>query len=112
MKKLSLAAALLATLAFLTGALRAAEAPANWTKICAPCHGKDGGGTHAGKRLMIKNLMDPEVQKTVTDDQIFKYIKTGEIDSNGKVSMQPMGDRLSDDEIRALVAYVRTLDKS
>jgi mono/diheme cytochrome c family protein len=33
------------------------------------------------------------------------------VKENGKTTMKAFGDKLSDDEIKALVAYVRTLKK-
>jgi cytochrome c553 len=112
MKKLTLLASLIAGLALTAGALRAAEAADNWAKNCASCHGKDGAGkTKAGKLLGVKDLTDAAYQKTFTDDQAFKSLKEGETGADGKVKMKPIADKMSDDEIKAIVAYVRTLAK-
>lgn len=97
----------------LTAALsaRAAEASANWDQHCAMCHGKDGkGDTKIGGKLGCKDFTDAKVQADLKDDAAFKAIKEGLKSDDGKKLMKPF-DTLSDDEIHALVAYVRTLKK-
>ncbi len=92
--------------------LRAADAGESWAKNCASCHGKDGAGhTKAGKMLGAKDLTDAAYQKSFTDDQAFDAIKNGFKDASGKDKMKPFAAKLSDDEIKALVAYVRGLQK-
>src|SRR5437762_2869049 len=87
-----------------------ADVSENWTKNCASCHGKDGKGqTKAGRMAEAKDLSDAKVQTAFTDDQAFKQIKEGLKDKNGKDRMKPFADKLSDDEIKALVAHIRTL---
>jgi len=84
----------------------------NYAKYCASCHGSDGAGhTKAGRVLKVKDLTDAQYQKTFTDETAFKDLKEGSQDKDGKVLMKPMKDKLSDDEIKALVAYIRTLAK-
>lgn len=91
--------------------LRAADAKENWTKYCAQCHGPDGtANTPMGKKLGAKNLTDPKVQAAYSDAQATTSIKEG-VKQNGKVTMKAFGDKLSDDEVKALVAYVRSLKK-
>ena len=93
-------------------AARAATGAENWTQACATCHGADGAGhTKIGKRLGVKDLTDAAYQKTFTDDQLFRNLKEGETGSDGKVKMKPFADKLPDDDIKALVGYVRTLAK-
>ena len=89
----------------------AADAKANWTKDCAQCHGPDGSAnTKMGKILSAKNLTDPKVQASFTDQQAADAIKNG-VKEGGKMKMKAFGDKLSDDEVKALVAYVRLLKK-
>jgi len=89
-----------------------AAAPDSWKAHCASCHGEDGAGqTKIGRKLGVKDLTDAAYQKSFTDDQVFKNLKAGETDADGKVKMKPFGEKLSDDDIKALVAYVRTLSK-
>lgn len=89
----------------------AADAKENWEKVCGKCHGPDGkGDTKMGQKLGIKDLTDAKLQAELKDDQAFKAVKEGIKDSEGKIKMKP-AENISDDEIKALVAYVRTLKK-
>ena len=89
----------------------AADVKENWDKQCAKCHGPDGkGDTKMGQKLAIKDLTDAKLQAELKDDVAFKAIKEGIKDSEGKVKMKP-AEGLSDDEIKALVAQVRTFKK-
>src|SRR5438128_12113772 len=89
----------------------AADTKALWDANCAQCHGKDGhADTKMGKQLSAKDLTDPKVQAAFTDAQATKSIKEG-VKLNGKTTMKAFGGKLTDDEIKALVAYTRTLKK-
>jgi mono/diheme cytochrome c family protein len=91
--------------------LRAADAKALWDANCMQCHGKDGhADTKMGKTLNAKDLTDPTVQSGFTDAKATQSIKDG-VKENGKTTMKAFGGKLTDDEIKALVAYVRTLKK-
>jgi mono/diheme cytochrome c family protein len=91
--------------------VRAADAKANWDANCVQCHGKDGhADTKMGKTLNAKDLTDPKIQAAFTDAKATQSIKEG-VKENGKTTMKAFGSKLSDDEIKALVAYVRTLKK-
>ncbi len=91
--------------------VRAADAKALWDANCVQCHGKDGhADTKMGKILNAKDLTDPKVQTEFTDDKAAQSIKDG-VKENGKMKMKAFGGKLTDDEIKALVAYVRTLKK-
>jgi mono/diheme cytochrome c family protein len=92
-------------------AVRAADAKTNWDNNCAQCHGKDGrADTKMGKVLNAKDLTDPKVQAEFTDAKATQSIKEG-VKQNGKTTMKAFGGKLTDDEIQALVKYVRTLKK-
>ena len=92
-------------------AVRAADAKANWANNCVQCHGPDGkANTKMGKMLSAKDLTDPKVQAEFTDAKATQSIKDG-VKQNGKTTMKAFGGKLTDDEIKALVAYVRTLKK-
>jgi mono/diheme cytochrome c family protein len=91
--------------------LRAADAKALWDANCAQCHGKSGNAdTKMGKTLSAKDLTDPKVQAAFTDAKATQSIKEG-VKENGKTTMKAFGGKLSDDDVKALVAYVRTLKK-
>jgi len=90
----------------------AADVNENWTKHCVSCHAKDGKGqTKAGRAAGVKDFTDAKYQATLTDEQMFKQIKEGMKDKNGKEKMKPYGGVLSDDEIKDLVKFVRGLKK-
>lgn len=79
-----------------------------WDANCAACHGKDGkGDTMMGHRLKIKDLTDPKVQAALTDDQATKDIKDG-IKENGRPVMKSFSNKLNDEQIKALVAHIRS----
>ena len=89
----------------------AADAKANYEKDCAKCHGADGkGDTKMGKKLGAKDYTDAKVQAELKDDAAIKAIKEGYKDKDGKVVMKP-AEGLSDADIKALVAHMRTFKK-
>jgi mono/diheme cytochrome c family protein len=88
-----------------------ADAAATWNSNCASCHGKDGSGsTMMGKKLNIKDYRDPKVQSAFTDAEAERAIKEG-VKTSGKETMKPFGAKLSDADVKALVAYIRSLKK-
>jgi mono/diheme cytochrome c family protein len=91
--------------------IRAADPKTNWANNCAQCVGPDGrANTKMGKQLSAKDLTDPKVQASFTDSKATQSIKEG-VKQGGKTTMKAFGGKLTDDEIKALVAYVRTLKK-
>jgi cytochrome c553 len=89
-------------------AVFAADVQENWTKNCVSCHGKDGKGqTKAGRMADVKDLTDAKIQAGFDDEAAFKQIKEGLKDKNGKDRMKPFADKLSDDEIKALIKHIR-----
>jgi mono/diheme cytochrome c family protein len=72
---------------------------------CAMCHGVDGlATTPAGKAFKAASFSDPAIVKTPDADRI-AIVKAG------KNKMPAFGDKLSDDQIKAVLAYIRTLQK-
>ena len=61
-----------------------------------------------GQRLGVKDFTDAKVQADMKDDAATKAIKEGLKDADGKAQMKPF-DTLTDDEVKALVTYVRGL---
>lgn len=97
-------------LAASTAALTAADADANWDKTCKKCHGADGkGNMPMGKKLDIKDFTDAKFQTSFTDEQATKAIKEGVKD--GDKTRMKAAEGLSDDDIKALVAKVRSFKK-
>lgn len=96
--------------ALLVASAAAAESvSANWQKHCVSCHGIDGKGkTKMGQRLKITDLSDPARQAEFTDADAVNAVKNGKKDPSGKTTMKAI-EGLSDEEIDALVAYVRAL---
>lgn len=109
MKKSAL---VLVCLLVLPAMVHAADAAENWKANCAACHGADGTGhTKAGRMAGVKDMSDAAYQKTFSDEQAMAQIKNGFKDDKGKQKMKAFGDKLNDDEIKALVTYVRSLSK-
>ena len=80
-----------------------ADAGALWAQHCASCHGKDGSGSTAmGKKLGIKDY---------TKEQSFSDAEATKVIKDGKGKMKAYKDKLSDDDVQALVKYVRSLKK-
>ena len=101
----------IAVIAGMVLSARADDAKATYEKSCAKCHGADGKGeTKMGKKLGVKDYTDAKVQAELKDDEAVKAIKEGLKDKEGKVLMKP-AENLSDEEIKALVAHVRTFKK-
>jgi len=91
--------------------MQAADPKTNWANDCTQCHGPDGrANTKMGKQLSAKDLTDPKVQASFSDAEAAKAIKEG-VKQGGKTTMKAFGGKLTDEEIKALVAYVRTLKK-
>jgi cytochrome c553 len=91
--------------------VRAADAKENWDSKCKVCHGPDGKGkTKMGEKYGIKDYTSAKVQEEMKDEQMIKAIKDGVKDGD-KTKMKAFGDVLSDDEIKALVKFVRDFKK-
>lgn len=70
---------------------------------CLKCHGKYGKGSKRGKSLGSPDFTNAEWQASVTDEQLINSI------TNGKKKMPKQEGKLSQEEIKALVKYVRIL---
>jgi mono/diheme cytochrome c family protein len=73
---------------------------------CAMCHGADGlAATPAGKAMKAPSFKDPAVVKA-SDAELIAVVK------NGKNNKMPSYiGKLTDDQIKSVVAYIRTLQK-
>jgi cytochrome c6 len=72
---------------------------------CQKCHERDGKGTKRGKKLGVPDFTDAKWQASVTDEQLIKSI------TDGKKKMPAQKNRLSPEEIKEMVRYVRMFDK-
>lgn len=101
-------AATVILLATLIAVLAFAQAPGQeiYNAKCAVwCHGADGlAATSMGKSMKILSFKDPKMLKA-SDAQLFDSTK------NGKGTMKGYGGKLTDQQIKDLVAYIRTLQK-
>jgi cytochrome c6 len=81
----------------------AADNAAVYKAKCAACHGADGAGqTTMGKKMNLRDLRSPEVQKQSNAD-LLKII------TDGKGKMPGYKAKLSADELKGLVEYMREL---
>ena len=88
----------------------AADGKETWAKDCAKSHGPDGkGDTKMGKKLDIKDFTDAKYQASLKDADMLKAIKEGVKDGE-KVRMKA-AEGLSEEEMKALVTYVRAFKK-
>ncbi len=81
------------------------DAAALYKTKCAACHGADGSGNTAmGKAFKLRDLGSDEVQAQ-TDAQLTA------ITADGKGKMPAYKGKLTDEQIKDLVGYIRTLKK-
>jgi cytochrome c6 len=101
----NLKATILISSLFIATAACADDAAALYKAKCAACHGADGtGNTPAGKKLNARDFHSPEVMKQSDAELLDTTIK-------GKNKMPAYKDKLKEDELKSLVAYVRELGK-
>jgi cytochrome c6 len=76
-----------------------------FNQMCVGCHGPDGKSqTDMGKQVQAADLTSTAIQK-LTDSSLSRVVE------NGKEKMPAFKDKLSSDEIKSVVAYVRQLPK-
>jgi cytochrome c6 len=78
------------------------DAEALYKSKCQVCHGPDGKGSAAGQKIGVKDLHSPEVAKQ-SDEELFNATK------QGKGKMPAYDKKLTDDQIKQLVKYIRSL---
>lgn len=72
---------------------------------CAMCHAADGSASSpVGKMMKVPSFLTPEAKKTSTADYVAAV-------KNGKGKMPAYASKLSDAQIKDVVAYIRTLQK-
>ena len=78
-----------------------------YTKHCVLCHGEDGTGkTDLGSGLGARDFNDKAFQDGITDEQILEQIENGT-----EEKMFPFKDKLSSEEMHALVPVIRAFGK-
>src|SRR5271169_7250654 len=93
----------LAILAFSTCLRAQSDADKLYKTNCVLCHAADGSGNSpSGKALGAKDLGSAEIQKK-TDEELTGLISTG------KGKMPKFGKKLKPEDIKQLVAYIRSL---
>lgn len=81
----------------------AQDAAALYKAKCASCHAADGSGdTVIGKKLGVKAFNAPDVAKNSDADRV-------EVTKKGKAKMPPYDGKLTDDQIKELVTFIRSL---
>ena len=76
-------------------------------KHCVICHGEDGTGkTDLGSGLGARDFNDKAFQDGITDEQIVEQIENGT-----EEKMFPFKDKLSAEEMHALVPVIRAFGK-
>ena len=92
------------------GAMRAARL---WSGLCASCHGADGRGSWRAALFLVRpgDLTDRAGVGAQSDQYLFDLIKHGGAPI-GRPGMPAFGASVSDDDVRALVAYMRGLARA
>jgi mono/diheme cytochrome c family protein len=84
----------------------AADAATIYNRQCLSCHGRDGRGrTRRGRQTHARDMTDASWQDDVSDERLFNSI------SNGRGKMPAFRKKISENDIDALVAYVRRMRK-
>jgi cytochrome c6 len=87
----------------LPSSMRAQDGATLYKSKCAACHGADGTGSSMGKKMGAQDFTSADVQK-MSDTELAGII------ANGKGKM-PAYKSLTPDQVKSLVAYIRTLKK-
>lgn len=90
-------------LALRPGADEKPDGAALFRSKCSMCHGLDGKGFAA---IKTPDFTDPKVQAAITDKEMVTIIKEGKKGT----AMAPFADKLKEDEIQALVKFIRSLN--
>ncbi len=78
-----------------------------YEKHCAICHGDDGKGkTELGEGLEARDFTDKSFQDSITDEGIIDQIVNGTPER-----MFPFEDKLTPEEMKALVPVIRAFGK-
>lgn len=79
---------------------------------CAVCHGAGGKGDGPGAKVVrqpMRDFSDPAAMRGLDDPFLAEMIQKGSSQFGRSNAMPAWGMKLSDEEIRALVVYIRSL---
>ncbi|HHL39716.1 MAG TPA: DUF1565 domain-containing protein [Deltaproteobacteria bacterium] len=83
----------------------------NFDSYCVTCHGPGGAGDGIlAETLDVRprDLTNKELLSQRTDEFLFKVIRNGGASVGFSENMMPFSNTLSDDEIRAVISYIRS----
>ncbi len=84
-----------------------------YTKSCGGCHGPEGKGDGAAAKAMNPkptNLADKASMSKLDDAALTKVIVKGGV-GTGKSPLMPAFSQLKDQEVKDVIAYIRSLSK-
>lgn len=123
MKKIGMVRAMVVSLiavGFLLGAISSSQAAnieegkTHYNKLCVKCHGDSGkgDGTVAKKLdLKMRDYTDKAAMAKLTDDYMVKITKIGGKALEKSPKMRGYEKKLTDEQIKDLIAYIRTFSK-
>jgi mono/diheme cytochrome c family protein len=95
----------------LTAQTRPRDPKETYEQMCAGCHGTRGDGAEGhsgGFSPVVTTLANKEYMKLVNDEYLVAIIKKGGA-AMGKIATMPAWEkRLTDEEIKGIVAHIRT----
>lgn len=95
----------------LPASVASADTGAIYKKHCASCHAPDGSGnTRMGKKTGARDYRDPKVQASFTDAEALDATLNG-VKKDGKTVMKGYSSKISEEEAKALVKYIRAFQK-
>jgi cytochrome c6 len=87
---------------------RATSGEELFVKYCALCHGKDGKAQNpAARKLGVKDLSESKS----TDSELEKQVIEGKKDDRGNLKMPSFKDKFTPEEIKSLIAVVKSFRK-
>ena len=87
-----------------TSEAAAVNAATIYNRQCVSCHGRDGRGrTRKGRQTHARDMTNREWQDDISDERLFNSI------NNGRGKMPAFRKKISENDIDALVAYVRRM---
>lgn len=90
----------------------AARGQADYATYCAPCHGSRGGGDGPLARMLVPRPArhsDAAFMNALSDDYLFRLLKEGGPAFGKSPLMGAWGKNISEQQIRDLVAFLRSL---